>query len=78
MIPPQGLSKVAELTAVVRDSSDSRVPEEARPVLLTLADGRVTIENGGSAAVCLVIRCKRLKRGSIISRAEVEAIRLPP
>src|SRR5271167_855703 len=38
VIAPQGLNKVAELIAIVRDSSDSRVPEEARPALLTLAE----------------------------------------
>ena len=38
VIAPQGLNKVAELIAIVRDGSDKRVPEEARPVLLTLAE----------------------------------------
>src|SRR5476651_169899 len=38
VIAPQGLNKVAELIAIVRDSSDERVPEEARPVLFTLAE----------------------------------------
>ena len=38
MIAAQGLNKVAELIAIVRDSSDKRVPDEARPVLLTLTE----------------------------------------
>ena len=38
VIAPQRLNKVAELIAIVRDCRDKRVPEEARPVLLTLAE----------------------------------------
>lgn len=38
VVAPQGLNKVAELIAIVRDCGDKRVPKEARPVLLTLAE----------------------------------------
>ena len=49
-------------------TGDDDSTDEPRWMVEALADGRVTIENGGTAAVCLVIQCKRLKRGSIISR----------
>src|SRR5690606_10847942 len=38
VVAPQGPHHVAQLAAVVRDETDSRVPEPARPVLLVLVE----------------------------------------
>jgi transposase len=65
VIAAQGLNKVAELIAIVRDSSDKHVPEEARPVLLALAD---QIEGLQVQIDGLEMRIKAWHKSSPVSR----------